>query len=168
VIRRTLAVALLLGVAPGSGSAADPVPATETARLWLRALHDGNVDAITSLTVLPFAYQEAWPKKKCTRVAKDAVAVRKWLECARKNETLLIEELRWEQNDPSHVHLGLGSEAASKKLRALAKGSSGKTWVNGFINGDGVTYEFLFAIDGDDAGGRRVVAMYIDASFESG
>ena len=66
------------------------------------------------------------------------------------------------------MHLRLGSEAASKKLRALAKGTPpGKMWVSGFINGDGVTYEFLFAIDGDDAGGRRVAAMYIDASFES-
>ncbi len=168
VIRRTLALALLLGVASGSATAADPVPATETVRLWLGALHDGNVDAFESLTALPFIYREAWPKKQCTRVAKDPVAVKGWLECARKKEGLLIEELRREQNDPSHVHLGLGSEAASKKLRALAKGTSGKTWVNGFINGDGVTYEFLFAIDGDASGGRRVAAMYIDASFESG
>ena len=72
MIRRILALALLLGIAPGSASAADPVPATETARLWLRAVRDGNVDAIVSLTALPFAYREAGPKKKCTQVAKDA------------------------------------------------------------------------------------------------
>ena len=83
VIRRTLALALLLDVASGSASAADPVPATETARQWLRALHDGNIDAIDSLTALPFVCREAWPKKQCTRVAKDAVAVKGWLECTR-------------------------------------------------------------------------------------
>jgi hypothetical protein len=169
VIRFVVAVVLLtLAVPPGSTSAAGAVPPTETVRLWLRALHDGNAETLESLTTLPFAYREAWPKKQCSQVAKDAAAIRKWLDCARKKEELLIEELRWEKDDPNHVHLGLGLDAAGKKLRALAKGSAGKTWVNGFINGDGVSYGFLFALDGDDANGWRIAAMFIDASFDSG
>jgi hypothetical protein len=169
VIRVVVMVAILaLGVAPGPTSAAGVVPATETVKLWLRALHDGNAETLESLTAVPFAYREAWPKKQCSQVAKDAAAIRKWLDCARKKEDLLIEELRWEKDDPNHAHLRLGLDAAAKKLRALAKGSVGKTWVNGFINGDGVTYGFLFALDGDDAVGWRIAAMFIDASFDSG
>jgi hypothetical protein len=169
VIRVVLMVALLaLGVATESTSAAGVVPATETVRVWLRALHDGNAEALESLTAVPFAYREAWPKKQCSQGAKDAAAIRKWLDCTRKKEDLLVEELRWEKDDPNHAHLGLGLDAASKKLRALAKGTVGKTWVNGFINGDGVTYGFLFALDGDDANGWRIAVMFIDASFDLG
>ncbi len=169
MIRVVAAVALLAsGVAPGSKSAAGEAPATETVRLWLRALHDGNAETLESLTAIPFVYREGWPKKQCSRVAKDADAIRKWFDCARKKEDHIIEELRWEKDDPNHVHLVLGLDAAGKKLRALAKGSAGKTWVNGFINGDGVSYGLLFALDGDDAKGWRIAAMFIEASFDSG
>jgi hypothetical protein len=169
VSRAVLAVLLLFGAVSRSVSAGGPVSATDAARLWLRALHDGSVETLASLTTLPFGYRETWPKKQCARVAKDVPALRKWLGCMRKKEDLLIEELLREKNDPSHVRLVDGIEGASKKLRDLAKAAPGKSrWVNGYINGDGVTYEFLFAIDGDDESGRRVSSMYIDASFDSG
>jgi hypothetical protein len=41
-------------------------------------------------------------------------------------------------------------------------------WVSGFINGDGVTYELLFKLEGDEAAGMRGSALFIDTSFESG
>jgi hypothetical protein len=85
----------------------------------------------------------------------------------RKNEQLLIEELRWEKNQPGIiVKLAFGIQGASKELRSLAKVSSTEAvWVSGFINGEGVTHNVLFRLDGDEATGRRVSSLFIDASF---
>jgi hypothetical protein len=162
-------LALIVAAACVSGAArAEESHAPDTARAWLRALYDGDGDVLTRLSALPFTYREAWPKKKCSAVAKDKAGYSKAMICLRGSEKLLLQELRWDKEDPSHVRLTLGLDGGGKKLRALVKGApAATTWVSGAINGDGVTYELLFGLRGHDVNGGRVAFLVIDASFDS-
>jgi len=167
MVRLALAALLLTAASPSPSKSGDP-SAVDTSRVWLQALRDGKVDRLLSVTRLPFAYYEAWPNKQCAQVAKDEKAFGKWYKCIRGEEDLLIAELMVEKEDPDHIHLtpGLGETGDLRKLVKVVTGK--ETWVSGFINGDGVTYSFLFALAGNEAKGLRVVALVMDTSFDGG
>jgi hypothetical protein len=162
--RFRVAVLIMVLGAPWTAGA-DEGAGTEFVRGWLRAIRANSKEAVSGATSLPFTYREAWPKKRCERSSKDQKGLADWLTCVRKKEKLLIGELKWEKEN---LRLAAGNAQASDKLRALAKdfGSTGE-WVNGAVNGDGVTYEFLFLLQTVD-GKPRVSAVLIDVSFDQG
>jgi hypothetical protein len=167
---RRLLLITLVTVLSGSNAGAEKPDPTAPVRLWLKALRDGNAQTLASLTALPFGYHEAWPNKQCTQVVKKSEALPKWLSCVRKKDLLLLNELRG-VDDPEHLRLmpGTGTSLASRKLLSLAKASTTDgAWVYGFINGDGVTYEFLFHLQDDQTQGSRVSGLFIDAEYETG
>ena len=152
-----------LGV-PWSASA-DEGADIEFVRGWIRAIRTDSKEAVTGAVSFPFTYREAWPKKQCERTARNPKGLADWLTCVRRKEKLLMNELKWERET---LRLEAGNRQASEKLRALAKdlGAPGE-WVSGHINGDGVTYKFLFVLRRTDAK-RRVSALLIDAFVEEG
>ena len=135
----------------------------EVARGWLRAVQAGEAAAIAQTTKLPFIYREAWPKKQCDQSVADGDALGKWTACMQKNERLLLDELKWEKEN---LTLEAGEGKSPKKLRALAKKVAKGEWVHGWINGDGVTYEFLFLMD-RASDKPQIAACIIDVSFDT-
>jgi hypothetical protein len=165
MIRAALLFGLLLayGADPEHEGKGTTVDMTLT---WLGALTDGRAIAVAAFTAFPFSYRESWSKKRCSRSVANADAIGAWVDCAHERESRLIQELRAARRDPGRLRLSPGLNAASKRLRALAQGATNKAWINGSLKGDGVKYEFLFAISGNDVSGRRVSAMLVDSSLE--
>jgi hypothetical protein len=154
---------LLMVAALSIPARAEPT-ASDTARAWLRSLRTGKSAAIAESMSLPFTYREAWPKKQCDRLVIDQKSLAEWVGCIRKKEDLLLGELKWEKEN---LTLESGQGKSPQKLRALTKDLGPGEWVHGWINGDGVTYEFLLLVD-RTSGKPRVSACIIDASFDEG
>jgi len=142
--------------------------AVDTSLMWLGALRDGHANMLTAFTTFPFTYREAWSRKRCTQTAANLDEFRQWVLCTHEKESRFIDQLRSAERDPRRLRLDQGLGSVSKRLRALAQGKTGRsTWINGSIKGDRVTYQFLFAISGNEARGVRVSSMFIDSSAEA-
>ena len=155
------ALVILLGVATslaGVQAKTDPA-ALEIARSWLRVVEPGDVQALAKSTAVPFTYATTNKVKRCERSASSEKDLSSWLTCIRKNDKVLMEEIRQGEvvpSDPPNVE--------SKALRALASKIPGAgKWIEAYINGDGVTFTFRFMLIGGS-----VAALLVDAEFENG
>jgi hypothetical protein len=159
------AAALALAAALASaGAPATPVRDVDVATAWLAAVARGDTARIRATTGLPFVYRSTAKQARCNAAARNEAALSKWTGCFRKEERILVDELR----------LGGSVEAAGsdthvpKDLRDLAEGIPGAgRWMYAFINGDGFTCGFLFRLDGDGAA-AKVTALVLDVDFETG
>ena len=155
------ALVILLGVAtPLGGARAKTDPAAlEAARNWLRVVERGDAQTLTKTTAVPFTYATTNNVKRCERAASSEKDLSSWLSCIRKNDKLLMEEIRQGEvmpSDPPNVE--------SKALKALASKVPGTgKWIEVYINGDGVTFTFRFLLIGGS-----VAAFLVDAEFENG
>jgi hypothetical protein len=155
------ALVILLGVAtPLAGAQAKTDPAAlAVARSWPHAVERGNAEVLTKTTSVPFTYATTNKVKRCERSVSSEKDLSSWLTCMRKNEKLLMEEIRQgdvQPSDPPNVE--------SKALKALAGKIPGDgKWIETYINGDGVTFTFRLLL-----AGSSVAAFLVDAEFENG
>jgi len=142
-----------------------PPPATDTAVVWLAALQAGRSLPMSAFSVFPFAYREAWAKKRCTQTAAGADALVPLVECTHAQEPRLIAALRGASGNAANLHLTPGLAAAGKRLRRLVGGGKG-AWVSGWVKGEGVRYDLVFALTGGEKNGHKIRAVYVDSSAE--
>jgi hypothetical protein len=158
-----LGFAVIVGCATaGPARASEPPAAPDVVRDWLGLLRAGALTALAEATDLPFAYQEAWPKKQCTSTARTRSALASWTECIRKDEVLLGELAFLSETLEFHK----APAEASPSLRSLANRFRGTgEWVAAYINGDGVTYTFLVLVTRRH-GKARVAVWIVDAYYD--
>jgi len=155
------ALVILMGVAtPLASAQAKTNPAAlEVARNWLRAVDQGDAQALTKSTAVPFTYATTNKVKRCERTVSSDKDLSSWLTCIRKSDKILMEEIRQGDvmpSDPPNIE--------SKALKALASKIPGAgKWIEAYINGDGVTFTFRFLLVGGS-----VAAFLVDAEFENG
>lgn len=155
------AIVVFVGVAAaGTASSAKTDPAAlEASRRWLGAVASGDVTILRKATSLPFVFATTAKVKRCEGEIADQQGMSAWLDCLRRNDNLLLEEIRQGTllpADPPNVE--------SKSLRTLSSKITAKgTWLEAFINGQGVTYTFRFLLVGDS-----VAALLVDPEYEKG
>ncbi len=94
---------------------------------------------------------------RCDAVAKDEKALTKTLRCVISAEKLLVDELKYPDGvvlqgaEPGGAEPIGSYQSRFRKLVGRLGTSEGQTTIEGYINGDGVTFEFIFALrpDGD-------------------
>lgn len=152
-----------LTMAAASPAAASPND-LEALRTWLVAAADGDVAALQSRTAAPFNYRTTNRIKKCEGKVEKVEELGKWLSCFRKNENLILQEIR----AGVEVHLASQGDAEPKPLRRLAKKLSGKgRWIHAYFNGDGITSTILFRLSDVD-GQTALSALVLDLDFDGG
>ena len=144
-----------------------PPLTTDIAIGWLSAVTDGRAVAVRPLMSFPFSYREAGAAARCSRTVDKPDAVGALVDCIHARESGLIEAMRLARTQPRRLHLAPGTSGAGKKLKGLA-GNAGRkhTWVSGSLEGNGVKYDLLLAVSGNDETGRRVAAVFIASSVQ--
>jgi hypothetical protein len=156
-----LAVALV--ITSGAVTRADESADLVVARNWLAAAARGGA-ALEPTTTFPFTYRTTHKIKRCERMVRDASAFTKWAACFEKEQKLLLGEIR----SGATLEGASARDVESKALRAIADRVPGEgRWLRAYINGDGVTFTFLFKVTGN-GGTDRVSAMLFEADVENG
>lgn len=155
----TIAVACLVATIGRRAAASDDLSVVRT---WLASSTKG-AEVFEAATAFPFAYRTTNKVKKCERVAPDRASFSKWSACFRKDQKLLLDEIK----AGALVQESPPKDAGSPGLQVIRKAMSGDgRWVQAFMNGDGVTYEFFFRVVGE-RDGARVNALILDEEVES-
>ena len=137
-------------------------------RQWLGALAASDASKLSSASISPFTLATDYRRRKCDGIAKDPKALAKLLRCVISNDKILAGELKYMDENPSCRVPSLGGCAVgSRRIRARLRerinrlgSSEGETTVEGYLNGDGVTFELIFALRPDD-GGRRASGLLL-------
>jgi len=160
---RRLVTAMLIGTLSACSQAhAGDSSAITAARAWVLTIRSGDATSMSSMTSVPFTYQEGWPRKQCQRKVTNQRGLSDWFACVRRTEKLLVQELEWERDN---LHVALGPAAATPALRKLASAIRTRgTWVSVNLTGDGVTYSMMLLIDET----ARVSCALVDTDFDSG
>jgi hypothetical protein len=164
---QVVALALSLFFAePGGAALPRPEPAAVAAvRTWLAAMGAKNVAKLRDASAVPFTFLTDAKRKRCEGVAADDKALGKTLKCAMRTEKLLIEELKYLDDVVLQGAEGGGSQpitSYASYLRELVDKldtTEGHATVGGYINGDGETFDFVFAVRPDGKGGFKVSGL---------
>lgn len=147
--------------APTTSHGGSKVPesnARDHARRWLEALQRQDVGALAQSTHFPFEVHATHAPGACPRTASRATELAATVACL-TGDSLLMDELRQAE------HLGFESVVAppSWALPWMPRVPEGSALVVAFINGDGITFRFLFGVKADG-----VMVVVKDAEVESG
>jgi hypothetical protein len=154
-------LAIVIGVAvplAASQAKTDPV-ALASARSWLSTVERGDREALVKITSLPFTYATTNKVKECEGTVTDQKGLSRWMTCIRKSDAILLTEIREGVLRPSDP-----PNAESKALKRLAaKIRRTGTWIEAYINGDGITFTFRFlVVEG------AVAAFLVETDFDAG
>jgi hypothetical protein len=134
-------------------SEAKTTPAAQVALDWLAALAAKDLRNLSEVSTVPFTFATDYKRKKCDGVANDEKARQKTFRCLFSDEKILIGELQYmQENTVIQGAEPKGAEAikdVSSKLHGLVKNlgtADGQALVGGYLNGDGIVFEFLFAV----------------------
>jgi hypothetical protein len=153
----------VLVLAAGTAARADDSADLGVARSWLTAAARDSA-ALESATAFPFTYRTTNKVKHCERAVRAASAFSKWATCFQKGQKLLLDEVR----AGADLRVAASQDAEPKALRALAEKVPGEgRWLRAFINGDGVSFTFLFRVTGTNGTGK-VTAVVLEESVENG
>jgi len=154
-------LAIVIGVAvPLAASQAKTDPAAlASARSWLSTVERGDREALVKITSLPFTYATTNKVKECEGTVSDQKGLSRWMTCIRKSDAILLTEIREGVLRPSDP-----PNAESKALKRLAaKIRRTGTWIEAYINGDGITFTFRFlVVEG------AVAAFLVETDFDAG
>ncbi len=161
----SITLALVTGAVFPGPARADRDGAFTVASEWLSNVRANDAKGVSAATTVPFLYRTTNRRKKCEGEVKDVAALNRWLECFRKSQNLLIEELAAADG----VALSPGGGAVPTKLSQMKKSVTGDgMWVQAFLNGDGISYGFLIFVTKPPSGRGQVKAVLIDVSFDGG
>jgi hypothetical protein len=156
-----VALAFPLFFAQAAGPAAPPDPAAlSTVRSWLATLATKDLAKLRDASALPFIYVTDSKRKRCDGVARDEKSVLKTLKCLIGTEKVLIGELRYPdgvvlQGAEPKGSQPIGSYPSTVRKLADKLGTvEGQTTIEGYINGDGATFEFIFFVRRDSKGSK--------------
>jgi hypothetical protein len=156
---RVLAIVTAMAVPLAVSQAKTDPAALESARNWLRTVERGDTKALLKSTSLPFTYATTNKVKECEGAVANQKGLSRWVTCIRKSDDILMTEIREGVLRPSDP-----PNAQSKALRRLAaKISRTGTWIEAYINGDGITFTFRFlVVEG------AVSAFLVETDFDAG
>jgi hypothetical protein len=157
-LRLLVPVTLAVGLA-GAPAQAAPRPAAkatpdaQAVRTWLTALAATDPRTLAEASTLPFTFATNYKWKKCDGTANDEKAQQKTFKCLFSNEKILIGELKYaDENTVIQGAEPQGAEAIKdvpRQLREVVKklGTAGEqVLVGGYLNGDGIVFQFVFAL----------------------
>lgn len=164
-------LALCLTTPPAKAAprpAANPSPPAQAVRAWLAALATKDPRKLAEASTLPFTFATDYKRKKCEGTANDEKARLKIFRCLFADEKILVGELKYmDQNTVIEGAEPEGAEAIKDippRLRDLVKklgAADGQSLVLGYLNGDGIVFEFLFAVR-PAAGRLKVSGLALD------
>jgi len=130
-------------------------------RDWLAAFKAADADKLAITSTTPFVFSTDYQRKKCDATAKDSAKLQKLFRCLFVDERTFIGELAAVEPvlaPPSSDSTSLVEKkpSALKKLIGKLGMADGQTLVDGFLNGDGITFTFVFAVRPID--GRLLVS----------
>jgi hypothetical protein len=139
--------------------------AVAAAKAWIETLKSKDLNKVSANSGLPFAYKTTDKKKTCDGVADDASKRTALIECVLAREKLMIDELT-EADEMKFKAIAVRQIPAELKRIVSAPGSNERL-VTSYLNGDGVTFTFVFLIGA--SGGKAVTrAVFVDTEFHSG
>lgn len=134
--------------------AAHPTPAAEAIMAWLNALAAKDAGKLAEASALPFTLATDYKReRRCDGTAKDQRSREKTFRCLFSYERILVGELQ----SAAQNAVIQGAEPAwappikeiPPKLRRPAGklgSAEGQSLVGAYLNGDGVAFQFLFAV----------------------
>ncbi len=169
IARTIVATTVVCTVLATLVSAVSPISeeqAVAVARSWLDALVAQNVGKLAEKTRFPFSYKSTSAKKTCEGTAADAKKLATTVDCLARRDHLLLEELGHAESlevkvmEPAHVPLWL--------RKMMGRPAAGERLVGTFINGDGITFEFVLVVVPSETGVGAVQAFLVSAEVERG
>jgi len=140
--------------------------AASTARAWLDALKRRDTAALAEKTQFPFTYKTTSRKKLCEGRAVDAKKLAATVDCLALRDKLLLEQLGYAE----HLEVKVLEPAQIPPWVAkLAGKPTGRDWlVSAFLNGDGITFEFVLVVVPGGSGLGVVKTFLVNAEIELG
>ena len=155
--------ATVLGLTASTATVGAEPSDLAVAKNWLLATTRDSA-ALESATGLPFTYRTTNRSQRCEGAVRDRTGLSKWASCFRRDEKVLVQEVR----AGADLRAASAQGAEPKGLRAIADRIPGEgRWLLAYINGDGITFTFLFRVTGDgDA--ARVTAVVLEDEVNRG
>jgi hypothetical protein len=143
-----------------------PEEATSAARAWLHALQARDVGKLAEKTQFPFTYKTTSRRKLCEGTAVNARNLASTVDCLIRREKLLLEELAHAQS--VEVKTLDSARAPRWVVKLIGRPASGDRLVTAFVNGDGITFEFVFVVLPGATGSGVVKRFLVNAELISG
>lgn len=153
---------------PSTASAAklSAEEAASAARAWLDALKRRDTRALAEKTRFPFVYETTSRKKLCEGTAVDAKELAATVDCLARRDKLLLEQLAHVERLDVKVLEPARTPPSLAKL--IGKPTGGDRLVGAFLNGDGITFEFVLVVVRGGSGFGVVKTFLVNAEVESG
>jgi len=153
----TSLLAFVLAQAPAQ--APEPSRATlDAVRTWIAAFGEKDLEKLRAASLLPFTLVTDQKRKRCDATTKDDKAFKSTLKCLSSKEKGLVngfqhlDEVVLEGAEPKGTPPVTKQESSSRKLVGRLGNAQGQTTVEGYLNGDGETFDFVFAVRPEGAG----------------
>jgi hypothetical protein len=143
-----------------ANSASNAAASLALAKQWFERLRDHDSEALASATQFPFEYQTTAEQDPCRAVVSTLAELRVFVACVSR-DPLFMTELR--HADDLGLTVVSPNSLPPWAHPRLARMAQGPLPIHGYINGDGVSYEFVLWLQM-----RRVQALYLHAEFERG
>lgn len=140
--------------------------AASAARAWLDALKRRDMEALAERTRFPFTYRSTNRRKLCEATSADARQLTAVVDCLARRDKLLLEELA--RAAKVEVKVLEPARAPAWLAKLIGKPAGGDWLVGGFLNGDGITFEFVLVVLAGGSGPGVVKAFLVNADVESG
>jgi hypothetical protein len=134
-------------------------------RRWLQALKARDQASLAQQTAFPFAWKSTSHTRLCDGSAADAKELRAIVDCLGRKDDLLMDELA--KADQLEVKPFELRRIPPRLRKILPKPEPGQRFVYSFINGGGVTFEFVLVVAsvGERLG---VTGFFLTREFETG
>ena len=155
-----------------SGTRAQPVPATlslgvatSTVGAWLNALKTRDMPKLVEKTQFPFTYRTTNREPVCEGTTANARMLESTVDCLIRRDKRFIEELAHAENfgvkalDPA--------QPPPWAAKLLGPPASGDRLVSAFVNGDGMTFEFVLVVAPGATGSGAVRSLLANTELEA-
>jgi hypothetical protein len=154
----------------GSRTGAQPTPplspseATSSAGAWLNALKTRDVPKLAERTQFPFTYRTTNSEPVCEGASANAGMLETTVDCLVRRDENLFEELA--------VSEGFGVKALEPAqvppwaAKLMGQAARSDRLVSAFINGDGITFEFVLVVVRGATGSGAIRSFLVNTEVE--
>lgn len=153
---------------PGRPVAASPCDkevdarqALAAAQAWLEAMKSGDGAQMAQHTRFPFRYDTTDRKKSCDGIVAESRGLQEWLACLARKDELLVKEVSHAESPNLQLEVVTLDGTPQALRRLVGKPGKGAQLVSTYINGDGITFEFVIVVCGAHGAERALVSAFL-------